>query len=111
MKRISKRNVLLKGSDIKNIEENRTAKRQKYEDNSEPIKASKRSRYWNDPNATRLAKRKCPDLQRAAERTRYHGVLELPLPPKGMLQHDLLHTSIKKLRGFRICMHAIFVKH
>ena len=36
---------------------------QKYEDNSAAIKASKRSRYWNDP-AVRLAK--C-----ASERTRY----------------------------------------
>eukprot|EP00731_Ephydatia_muelleri_P039035 Em1060g2a len=45
------------------VEENRAAKRQKYEDNSAAIKASERNRYWNDP-AVRLAKR-------AAERKRY----------------------------------------
>ncbi|KAL5514918.1 hypothetical protein EMCRGX_G000002 [Ephydatia muelleri] len=45
------------------VEENRTAKRQKYEDNSAAIKASERNRYWNDP-AVRLAKR-------AAEGKRY----------------------------------------
>ncbi|KAL5469037.1 hypothetical protein EMCRGX_G030225 [Ephydatia muelleri] len=45
------------------VEENRAAKRPKYEDNSAAIKASERNRYWNDP-AVRLAKR-------AAERKRY----------------------------------------
>ncbi|KAL5496539.1 hypothetical protein EMCRGX_G012845 [Ephydatia muelleri] len=47
----------------KSVEENRAAKRQKYEDNSAAIKASERNRYWYDP-AVRLAKR-------AAERKRY----------------------------------------
>ena len=54
------------------LEENRAAKRQKYEDNSAAIKASERSRYWNDPDALQLAKRKTrPDLKRAAETTPY----------------------------------------
>ena len=57
-------NQLLKGGDMKRTSRgNRAANRQKYEDNSAAIKASKRSRYWNDPDV-RLAK--C-----ASERTRY----------------------------------------
>ena len=60
----ARRTVLLKGGKIKmTSRENCAANRQKYEDNSAAIKASKRSRYWNDP-AVRLAK--C-----ASERTRY----------------------------------------
>ena len=57
----SRRTVLLKGGDMKRT--SRETALQKYEDNSAAIKASKRSRYWNDP-AVRLAK--C-----ASERTRY----------------------------------------
>ena len=57
------------------------AKRQKY--HSAAIKASERSRYWNDP-AVRLAKR-------AAERTRYRrGQRTTTIPPKGMLWHVVL---------------------
>ena len=63
------------------LEGNRAAKRQKY--NSAAIKASERSRYWNDP-AVRLAKR-------AAERTRYRrGQRTTTIPPKGMLWHVVL---------------------
>ena len=48
--------MLLKGGDMKRTsEDNRAAKRQKYEDNSAAIRASERSRYWND-RAVRLAK-------------------------------------------------------
>eukprot|EP00731_Ephydatia_muelleri_P039036 Em1063g1a len=52
------------------VEENRAAKRPKYEDNSAAIKASERNRYWYDP-AVRLAKR-------AAERKRYRRGHRIP---------------------------------
>ena len=51
--------MLLKGMQRyqEDLEENRAAKMQKYEDNSATIKASEKSWYWNDPDAVRLAKR------------------------------------------------------
>ena len=64
MKRTLRRTVLLKGGDMKRTSrETVLLKGRNYDDNSAAIKASERSRYWNDP-AVRLAK--C-----AAERTRY----------------------------------------
>ena len=61
MKRTLRRTVQLKGGDMERT--SRETALLKGEDNSAAIKASERSRYWNDP-AVRLAK--C-----AAERTRY----------------------------------------
>ena len=86
--------MLLKGSDInadiesKHVEENRAAKRQKYEDNSAAIKASERNRYWNDP-AVRLAKR-------AAERKRYRRGHRTTTTTQRYVM-ALYCTSIKKL--------------
>ena len=65
------------------VEENRAAKRQKYEDNSAAIKASERNRYWNDPASDWLNV-----LPRGSG---IAGVTELPLPPKGMSWHVVLH--------------------
>ena len=83
MKRTSRRTVLLKGGDMKRTSRRTALLIDRNEDNSAAIKASKRSRYWNDP-AVRLAK--C-----ASERGRgTAGVTELPLSPKGMLWHVVL---------------------
>ena len=65
------------------VEENRAAKRQKYEDNSDAIKASERNRYWNDPLSDWLNV-----LPRGSG---FAWVTELPLPPKGMSWHVVLH--------------------
>ena len=53
-------------------EENCTAKRQKYEDNSAAIKASERNRYWNDTLSDWL--------KVAAERTRYQRNYQQTVP-------------------------------
>ena len=78
IKRTSRRTVQLKGSDIK-----RTSRRTVLQKGRSTwtiqlaIKASERSRYRNDPDAVRLAKRMPyqtrPYLKRAAETTRYRS--------------------------------------
>ncbi|KAL5502182.1 hypothetical protein EMCRGX_G008912 [Ephydatia muelleri] len=73
------------------VEENRAAKRQKYEDNSAAIKASERNRYWNDP-AVRLAKR-------AAERKRYRRGHRTTTTTQSYSLYEFKSHALKEYNG------------
>ena len=83
------------------VEENRAAKRQKYEDNSAAIKASERNRYWNDP-AVRLAKR-------AAERKRYRRGHRTTTTTQRYVMACCIALALKSYR--KMCMQHVYSTH
>ena len=85
----------------KSVEENRAAKRQKYEDNSAAIKASERNRYWYDP-AVRLAKR-------AAERKRYRRGHRTTTTTQRYVMACCIALALKSYR--KMCMQHVYSTH
>ena len=83
------------------VEENRAAKRQKYEDNSAAIKASERNRYWNDPTV-RLAKR-------AAERKRYRRGHRTTTTTQRYVMACCIALALKSYR--KMCMQHVYSTH